>query len=232
MIEHASYIAAFVTGLLGGVHCVGMCGGFVGALTLGLPEPVRERTQRLLVFLLAYNVGRIASYALAGGLAGSAGWLATHLGAVHEVRVVLHVSAGVLMVVLGLYLAGWWYGLARIESIGAPIWRRLQPLGRRVLPVSTPARALGAGVLWGWLPCGLVYTVLIWSLASGGAMHGALLMLSFGLGTLPNLMLMGVFAARLARFVRNPVVRAVAGLSIMAFGVYWLVQALLAPRPV
>lgn len=220
--DQVSYAAAFVTGLLGGVHCVGMCGALVGALTMGVDPAARRTTSSLLPYLLGYNAGRILSYTLAGALAGGVGWVATHLGAVHELRLGLHLLAALFMLALGLYLAGWWRGLAYVESAGASVWRRIEPVARRFVPVRSPTQAVVAGVLWGWLPCGLVYTIVIWAIASGGVVQGALLMLSFGLGTLPNLLAMGVFAARLARFTRQPMVRLAAGLLIMAYGMYWL----------
>ena len=225
LTEDVSFLAAFFVGLLGGVHCVGMCGGVVGALTFGLPEQVRGRASRVSPFLLAYNAGRIASYTLAGAMMGGVGWFAANLTGVHETQVALKLFAGLFMIALGLYLAGWWQGLARVERMGGVLWRRLEPLGRRIVPVTTPTRALAAGLVWGWLPCGLVYSVLIWSIAAGGFVEGALLMLSFGLGTLPNLMAMGLFASQLARFVRNPRVKAIAGALVMGFGAYYILSA-------
>jgi sulfite exporter TauE/SafE len=126
------------------------------------------------------------------------------------------------MCAMGLYLAGWWRGLAHVEKLGARWWRRIEPMGRRLLPVRRPRQALLVGALWGWLPCGLVYSVLIWSIATGSATQGALLMLSFGLGTLPNLLLMGLFANRVARTLRAPLVRGLAGSMVIGFGVYTL----------
>ena len=220
-----SYLAAFLVGLLGGVHCVGMCGGIVGALALGLPPEVRG-SKRMLSYLLAYNLGRIASYALAGALLGGVGYLAAHWSGLRGAQLVLQVLAGLFMVALGLYLAGWWLGLSRLERVGGHLWRRLEPLGRRLLPVRRPRQALLLGLLWGWLPCGLVYSVLVWSISQGSAVQGALLMLCFGLGTLPTLLLMGVAATRLAAFVRHAWVRRVAGLLVMLFGLWTLLPLL------
>lgn len=219
------YLAAFIVGLLGGVHCVGMCGGIVGALGLGLPRQVRGHTRTLLPYLLAYNVGRIASYTVAGSLLGGIGWLAAHTLAVHQAQLVLQVIAGLFMLALGLYLAGLWRGVVQLERVGAHLWRHLEPLGRRFLPVQRPWQAFVLGLIWGWLPCGLVYSVLIWTLSAGGALKGGLLMLSFGLGTLPNLLAMGVFAATLSALVRRPWVRRVAGLLVSAFGVWMVIRS-------
>lgn len=224
------YIAAFLVGLLGGVHCAGMCGGIVGALTLGLPERVR-RLPGVLPYLLAYNGGRLASYAFAGALAGATGAWASDLLWMHRGRLVLMGFAGVFLAAMGLYLGGWGNTLAPVERIGAVLWRRLQPLGAHLLPVRSPAGAVRLGLFWGWLPCGLVYTVLVWSLSAGGAARGALLMASFGAGTLPALLAMGVLAARLSAFVANPWVRRAAGALILAFGVLTLYHAVRGGMP-
>lgn len=221
-----SYLSAFLVALLGGVHCVGMCSGIVGALTLGLPLPVRVRFPAMLPYLLAYNAGRIASYASAGLLAGGVGGWAANLAAVYRGQQVLQGIAGLFMVLLGLYLGGWWQGLLQVERAGGLLWRRLEPLGRRWLPVRTPLQALGVGLVWGWLPCGLVYSVLIWAVSTGSAVKGALLMLSFGLGTLPALLTMGAFAAVLAGWVRRRWVRRGAGALVIAFGLYQFLLAL------
>ncbi|AOV18112.1 hypothetical protein BJI67_14505 [Acidihalobacter aeolianus] len=226
----AGYGAAVLVGLLGGVHCVGMCGGIVGALGMSMSPARQGRVGAALPILLAYNAGRIGSYTLAGTLAGGFGWYATQLVHVHQAQLVLGVIAALFMIALGLYLAGWWRGLAAVERAGAHVWQRIEPLGRRLLPVRNPAQALGLGAVWGWLPCGLVYSVLIWALASGGPRQGALLMLCFGLGTLPNLLAMGVFAARLAGFVRRTWVRRTAGGLVALFGVVSLLRWLPLPH--
>lgn len=220
MPAEASFLAAFLVGLLGGVHCVGMCGGIVGALTFGLPAEVRQSPARVFPYLLAYNLARISAYTVAGGLMGALGWLAMDLVALNAAQQVLQVLAGLFMIMLGLYLAGWWAGLARVERAGGVIWRQIEPFARRLLPVRSPRQALLLGFLWGWLPCGLVYSTLIWALASGSPTQGALLLLGFGLGTLPNLLLMGVFAAQLGRFLRQSWVRALAGGAVVLFGIY------------
>lgn len=223
-MESSRYLSAFLVALMGGVHCVAMCGGITGVLTLGLPPQVRERGQ--LPYLLAYNLGRILSYSLAGALAGGIGAFATAWPAIHQGQRLLQVLAGLMMLLLGGYLAGWWRVLDRLELAGSHLWRRLEPLGRRLLPVRRPMGALGLGLVWGWLPCGLVYSVLIWSLSAGGAIQGSLLMLSFGLGTLPTLLGMGLLAGQLNRFTRLPSVRHVAGGLVCAVGVYQLGLAL------
>ena len=219
MLDQATYLSAFLVGLLGGVHCVGMCGGIVGALTFGLG---RQGVVASLPFLIAYNGGRLLSYSVAGALMGGLGWLAAHFADLRQVQLALQALAGLFMVAMGLFLGGWWFGLARVEKAGGVLWRRIEPLGRRLMPVCRPGQALVLGLLWGWLPCGLVYSVLIWSISAGDALKGALLMASFGAGTLPNLLVMGLAAAKLGAFAKRPVVRHVAGALVMGFGLYAL----------
>lgn len=224
MIEPQGYLAAFLVGLLGGVHCVGMCGGIVGALTFGLAEEHRARLERMLPLQLAYNLGRIASYTLAGALMGGLGVLITRLMPVQYAQRGLLAVAGVFMILLGLYLAGWWRGLARLEAAGGVLWRRIEPLGRRLLPVRSPAGALALGLLWGWLPCGLVYSALIWAISAGSAVKGGLLLLSFGLGTLPNLLAMGIFAGKLTALLRRPGMMHLAGALVVLIGLFTIAR--------
>jgi len=218
-----SYIAAFLVGLLGGVHCVGMCGGIVGALCLGLKQvsgsvTVKNETRSALPYLLAYNAGRVSSYTLAGILMGSIGWLGSHLLDLYALQKILEIIAAAFMLALGLYIAGWWKILANIEQLGGKvIWKRLEPLGRRFMPVTSYRHGFFLGLIWGWLPCGLVYSVIIWTISTQSPLEGGLLMLSFGLGTLPNLLLMGVFASTLNQFIQQFWVRQAAGVMIMAF---------------
>lgn len=226
MPEAAPLLTAFLVGLLGGVHCVGMCAGIVGTLTMGLPREVRGSPGRLLPYQLAYNGGRIAGYTAAGALMGGVGTLLATLMPVQQVQRGLYLIAAVFMVLLGLYLAGWWTGLARVERLGGGLWRRIEPLGRRLLPIRTPWAALGLGFVWAWIPCGLVYSALILSVSAGSAGQGAALMLAFGLGTLPNLLGMGMLAGAAARFSDLVWVRRGAGALVLGFGLYALWQAL------
>lgn len=218
MIE-TSFWVLFVTGLLGGGHCVGMCGGIVTALTFGLPQGASRWP-----FLLAYNLGRIASYSAIGGLLGGLAQAGLTPHWARPGQMVLYILANVMIVALGLYLAGLSSAVRLVESAGRPLWRRLQPLAARSLPLRTPWRALGAGAVWGWLPCGLVYSASLSALASGGAAQGALCMAAFGLGTLPNLMLMGAFASSMRQWMQKRPVRLLAGLAVAALGATQLLR--------
>jgi sulfite exporter TauE/SafE len=210
----SGYLALFLVGLLGGTHCVGMCGGIVGALSIGGGGRWSMH--------LAYNFGRILSYGLAGALVGALGALGENLGGQLPIRMLLYFLANLMLVALGLYLLGLTGTLAPIERLGQHLWQRIQPLTRRFLPARTPAQAFPLGVLWGWLPCGLVYSALASALTTGSPVRGGALMLAFGLGTLPNLLLAGIVLARVNEFVRRPWVRRLSGLLVLGFGVHGL----------
>ena len=207
--------SALILGLLGGGHCLGMCGGLMGALTLAIPPEQRGRRLRL---LLAYNVGRILSYACAGLLLGLAGWAVASSPAALALRVL----AALRLIAMGLYLAGWWSGLTRIEALGRGLWRHIQPVASRLLPVSSLPRALLLGALWGWLPCGLVYSTLLWAASQGNAGYSAALMLAFGLGTWPVLLATGLAAERVSSLLRRRSVRMAGGLLVILFGLWTL----------
>ena len=211
----APLLSALILGLLGGGHCLGMCGGLMGALTLAIPPEQRARRLRL---LLAYNLGRILSYAAAGLLIGLAGWAV----ASNPAAMLLRVLAGLLLIAMGLYLAGWWSGLTRIEAVGRHLWRHLQPVASRLMPVSSLPRALLLGAVWGWLPCGLVYSTLLWASSQGSPGESALLMLAFGLGTWPVLLATGMAAERLTALLRRRGVRVAGGLLVILFGIWTL----------
>ena len=207
-------LALFIVGLLGAGHCAGMCGGIVGALSAQGPQGAAS-----LPIHLAYNLGRIGSYVLAGLLAGALGQLAGSLMAVQQG---LYLFASLMLVAMGLYLLGLTQFLAPLERGGQALWQRIQPLTKRFLPVRGIAQALPLGLLWGWLPCGLVYGALATALGAGSAGQGALLMLAFGLGTLPNLLLAGLLLARFRRFAQARVTRIVAGLLVLGYGIHGL----------
>jgi sulfite exporter TauE/SafE len=214
-----SIAAVFFVGLLGGVHCLGMCGSIVGILTSQLPKAETHWS-----FHLAYNGGRLASYVVAGTLVGAAGQAGLLMRDAVPVQHLLFALSSLMLLALGLYLAGIWGAVRHIEELGMGLWRRIQPLTARLFPVTTPQRALMLGALWGWIPCGLVYSVLVTALASGSAQEGAGIMLAFALGTLPNLLAIGLFWDSIKRRVQSQPVRMTAGLLVAGFGVYGLVK--------
>ena len=221
-----TYITAFSIGLMGGVHCVGMCGGIVGALSFATEQNKNTKKTSLFTLLFAYNFGRLFSYSLAGGVMGSVGWLLAQWTDIHYTQLVMQLIAGVFMLMMGLYISGWWMGLVKLEKIGGMVWQYIQPVAQKILPVKNSLQAISLGLLWGWLPCGLVYSVLIWSVSAGSFQQGALLMLCFGLGTLPNLLAMGVFANQLKLFVQKQTVRYMAGALVILFALWNIALAL------
>lgn len=223
MLE-VSLFSLFLAGLMGGGHCLGMCGGIVAALGFRLP-PGRQA-----LILAGYNAGRVASYTLLGALAGGIAGFGLAQSGIASLQLTLYVAANLLIVAMGLYLAGLSSALTRVEALGRPVWARLQPLTRRLLPVRTLGQSLAAGALWGWVPCGLVYSAMLSALASGSAGRGALVMLAFGAGTLPNLLLMGAFADALRRLMQKRPVRLAAGLTVVGLGLWRLGLAVPALR--
>jgi len=226
--------AMLVTGFLSGVHCLGMCGGIVSAFgavgSVAAPatvtrQPPRRGFARELARQLAFNAGRIGSYAVAGTVAGALGGAGAYVAGALSWQVALYVLANLMLVLVGLYLAGASAWLARIEALGAPLWQRLQPLAARLLPARTLPQSVAAGLVWGWIPCGLVYAALAVAVLAGSAERGALAMAAFGLGTLPNLLAAGLAAARLRAFAARRGVRLAAGGVVLGFGVFGLVNA-------
>ncbi|MCE8016386.1 sulfite exporter TauE/SafE family protein [Halomonas sp. MCCC 1A17488] len=215
-------LAAFVFGLLGGAHCIGMCGGIMSALTFAVPPSMRSPA-RLSGLLLGYNLGRIASYTAAGALVASLGTL---VALTPGARIGLQLLAAVMLILMALYIANWWKGLLKVEALGRHLWRHLEPVGKRLMPVVRIPQAIGLGAVWGWLPCGLVYSMLAWSLATADPWRGAALMAAFGLGTLPALLVTGFAARQLGTLIRHPATRTLAALAIIAFAL-WQVANLL-----
>jgi uncharacterized protein len=214
-----SLVPAFLAGLLGGVHCAGMCGGLVSAFALGLPGD-----RSALAHQVSCNVGRVATYVLLGALAGVVGAGTLIFERTLPVQKILFAASCLMLLGLGLYLAGLFARFAALERIGQGLWRRAQPLLARVLPIRSVGSALAAGVLWGFLPCGLVYSGVVLALASASAVHGALIMAVFGAGTLPNLLAMGLVAGRLQPFLQDRRVRTLAGVVIAASGAWGILK--------
>jgi sulfite exporter TauE/SafE len=202
-----------------------MCGGVVSVLHGGLAQVSRARRAEAARLALGYNAGRVASYAMAGSVAGAFGALVDRVPLLHGAELGLRLGAGLLMVGLGLYLAGAWRQFAIIERAGLPLWHRIEPLARRLLPVRSVPAALALGALWGWMPCGLVYAALGVALGTGSAVGGALAMAAFGLGTLPMLLTMGALATRASSFLRVVWVRRAAGAVVVVFGLLHVAAA-------
>jgi sulfite exporter TauE/SafE len=207
---------ALLIGLAGGVHCIAMCGGLVAAMNVRGPRPFSHQ--------LVGSLGRIASYGAAGAVAGGAGGAALLYEDLLPARILLLVAANALVVLLGLYLAGLGSVALVLERAGRLVWRGVARLGVRMSPAETVGRAAAVGILWGWIPCGLVYSVLATALVSGSAWRGAVVMSAFGLGTLPNLLAAGLAADRLRRLLRAPQARLAAGLVVIVLGLVGLAR--------
>ena len=210
------FAAAMLIGWLGGVHCMGMCGGIVSALSMSVPE------SRRLSLMVAYNTGRCVTYIALGVLAGFLGYAG--ISFVGLAPKFLYVVANLLLVGMGLYLMGWPLLVRPLELGGQHLWRHVEPIARRFFPVTTPGRALMVGLAWGFLPCGLVYSALATAIASANPVTGGLWMAGFALGTLPNLLLVGWMGSGLLTRLRQSSLRWLAGMLVVAWGFYGLSQ--------
>jgi sulfite exporter TauE/SafE len=221
----AQAFAAFSLALMGGLHCAGMCGGIAGALQLNRPREVSAAR-----LAAGYHAGRVASYAAAGALAGLLG-AALYAADVAPVQAVLLAAGSLMLLAIGASMFGRIAWMKRIEPVGAWIWRAVAPLARRVYPPRTGAQALAAGLAWGWIPCGMVYAALPLALAAGDGFRGALVMLAFGAGTLPNMLAVDVAVHGIGRAGRPEATRALAwvrplaGAAIVVFGISGLAHA-------
>jgi len=175
--------------------------------------------------VLAYNTGRIGSYMLAGTIAGGIAGSLASLAQMASAQLAAYWMANLMLVAMGLYLMDAWRGLARVEALGGILWRRVQPLVKPLVPMDTPLKALALGGLWGWVPCGMVYSMLLTAMLSGSALDGALVMGAFGLGTLPMLLAMGMAGAKLRQYLQKRSVRLACGLLVLGFGMLGLARA-------
>jgi sulfite exporter TauE/SafE len=218
MIEPLGFVAAFLLGLTSSGHCLGMCGGLTAAM--GLAIGTSKRTAYL---LSSFHLGRICSYILLGALIGvvtSAGieWWP-------ELGKWLRLVAGLLLIAMGCYLTGLWKGLAKLERFGQVLWRKLEPLTQKLIPVNTAGKALSLGLLWSGLPCGLIYSTLAWSATASDWQTSALLMGVFGLGTLPALLASSVWAAQLTKLMRSQFANTVIAIALIGFGSWTIYSA-------
>jgi uncharacterized protein len=221
---NSSYLVALLMGLLTAMHCLTMCGAIIGSLTLSLDVSIREQPSRLLRFVLSYNLGRICSYTLAGlfaGLLQSALMLPFDEGEGYRL---LQIVSAIVMAAAGVHIMGWFPSFAYIERMGSHFWRRVEPFGRRLLPVQTIPQAFVFGMVWGWMPCGLVYAALALAAAAGDVERSTLTMLAFGIGTLPVVAGVGIMTSQLVRLSRMNRFRRLTGITLV-------VLALLAAFP-
>jgi len=232
--------SAFIIGLLGSGHCIAMCGGITTMLTSALPPQnqtpvgqiaingqVAQRNQQKptsqFVLVVSYHIGRIASYCIIGAIVGFTGSIAAkNIG---MPLAGLRMFSAVFVILLGLYLGQWLMWLNRIEALGHKLWQQISPLAQKVIPVTNPIKALSLGAIWGWLPCGLVYSTLTWALASGNPITGASIMLFFGLGTLPALLTLSLSFSSIKNLLVKPILRKLMALVLITFGIYSFIVA-------
>ncbi|MDA7746649.1 sulfite exporter TauE/SafE family protein [Psychromonas sp.] len=209
------FFNAFLIGILGAGHCIGMCSGIASALSFSINP--QQKNGFFALFL--YNVGRISSYSFAGFVfAGSSSILILWIGG-KESLIYLRIVAAIMMLLLAFYIARIWNGLLFIEQGGQFLWKFIKPLAQYFLPLKHPVLAFPLGFFWGWLPCGLVYSTLVWAISSGDALNGMMIMFGFGLGTLPAMMLIGSLSHKLKGILNQQWFRYGSGivLSLFAF---------------
>lgn len=241
-------LTALTTGFLGSIHCLGMCGGVSATIALGATAPQPRGLERATVAIipfvavrrapsvlsapqtnvLAFNAGRIVSYMIAGAMAGSIGGVISQgwvLSETMSARTGLFLFANLMIVATGLYLMGLPQLLAPLERAGGLIWRHVSPQIKKLLPMYTVPRAALFGMLWGWIPCGMVYAMLLSAMSAGSSAAGMLTMLAFGIGTLPAMIAVGLAAGSIGQWTRDSRVRMLAGAVIVAMGLFGFARA-------
>lgn len=220
MIEKPELITALLVGFFGSGHCLVMCGGMASALQMMMQQQSRKR---ILVLQLALSFGRILSYAVLGALFGALGATALGIGPLSHI---LQLFGGLMLVLMACYVSRIWTILTHLEVAGSRLWRFIQPVSAKLLPIDNVKKALLYGLCWGYLPCGLVYSGLSWSLSSGSAQIGALWMFAFGLGTLPAVLITGQAAQQVNALKQHVIVRILAGMVLAYFGIKTIYLAL------
>lgn len=209
-------LIGLLMGLGGSLHCVGMCGAIVTAFSFNQKGNSLAKNT---VQTVTYNFGRASTYILLGLLFG---WLG-HLGAELGLLKILRVFAGVLMVATGFYVAGFFTSFTKIEVVGKTVWRHVQPLLAKLDPKRSYLHSYFAGMIWGLIPCGLVYAAIGVALGQGSVQNSVVFMLFFGVGTMLPLILLGIGFSHMANFMRKPVVRYLLASGMIVFGSYTLV---------
>ncbi len=231
------FFSAFIIGLLGSGHCIAMCGGITTMLTSALssnkynnnqPIPINNQSEHKVqasktTLIFCYNLGRIACYSFIGAIVGFTGAIAAKNIGLPLAG--LRMFSAVFVILLGLYLGQWLMWLNRIEVLGKRLWQYISPLASKAIPVNTPIKALSLGAIWGWLPCGLVYSTLTWALASTSIVKGASIMFFFGLGTLPALLTLSIGFESIKNLLVKPRLRKMMALLLIFFGIYSFIIA-------
>ena len=214
-METVNLLSALLLGLMGAGHCLAMCGGIISSLSVTTAADSGRKNWH---FILIYQLGRITSYSFFGAIAGWFGLQFSHLSPLP----VLKILSGVLLIVMALYISRFWMGLRYLENAGKLLWNKISPLTKRLIPVTNTTSAFLLGSLWGWLPCGLVYTSLGYALSLGDTLSSASFMLVFGIGTLPATILAGGASLSLKKFLNHKLVRLLSSLIFLLMGVFTL----------
>ena len=212
MIEPLSLLTALLLGLFGASHCLVMCGG----IAAGIGQTAKASQHSAWQSAMAFNLGRISSYTLAGLLVGALGlWLQSQH---HILMLSLRTLSRLLLILMGLYITRWLMWLTRLEALGQHVWRHIQPKAGRLLTEHHFIKRMQLGMLWGFLPCGLIYSTLGWVAANGDPMLGAVCMLCFGLGTFPAMFSATLAGGLLRTFLQNRLTKLISGLLLIGFG--------------
>ena len=204
--------AALLLGFAASGHCLAMCGGISAAL--GLATGTRADGRPRIALVVGYQAGRVLSYSIAGALVGGMlGFIVDWLD-VDAVRQGLRALSAAALVAAALVA----FGALRDPGsrIGRLVWPRLAPLGRRLVPVTNFRRALGFGMVWGWMPCGFAYTVIVIAALEHDALRAAATMVAFGIGTAPAMIAVAVGARHAAGFAAGRTGKRVAGVVLVA----------------
>ena len=226
----AVWLTAFMAGILGSGHCFAMCGGIAGGLGALTHKPgaiAHNSGSRAGAFMRAvqFNSGRLIAYSLAGGLSAGLLGIFPNVSGLQYLGVVLRFITALFIALIGLRYLLEWRGLDFIERLGARFWSKISPVAARLATSPGAANRLLLGLCWGFLPCGLVYTLLLTAASTGHAVAGAGVMLAFGLGTLPSMLGLTLAAPALASVLRDSHFRKFIGLSLILLAV-WMVVSL------
>ncbi len=216
-MDNINLVSAILLGLMGAGHCMAMCGGIISSLSIATAEGKQVKNWR---YIVTYQVGRIISYSLFGAIAG---WMGLQVDQLTPIPI-LKILSGLLLIAMALYVSRHWFGLQYLEKLGKGLWNLISPFSKKLLPINSMGKAFFLGSLWGWLPCGLVYTALGYAISVGNTSHSAVFMLLFGVGTLPATLLAASASLKLKSFLNHLWVRNISALIFLLMGSYTLYQ--------
>ncbi len=220
ILDISALFTVFLVGLLGSGHCFGMCGGIAAGLgSISVRTEDSEGTKPRATSALLFNFGRILSYAALGLISA---WILSRVGKVFNVPqwgMILRLLTALMIFLIGLQFLFNWQTLAGIERAGAKVWKYVLPLAVRASSMPGGSGRLLLGLCWGLLPCGLVYSVLLTASAANSPVSGALVMLAFGVGTLPSMLGMSLAAPTLAAVLSDKWTRKLMGAALILLAV-------------